>query len=253
MSKQYHIRWNESDNKELARVVRNFNAKINRLAKKDPQNKNVLPEKVTVGQLKELINTRRDLNRELNALKRFSKRGAEEIVSVPGTDYNVRLTKWQRTEINRRVGIINRKRKARRDEIQGTFVESRGQEVGYTRGDIGMGKIDNIELSPMNAFTRRMTQYDVSWKWKSVMSQSQSDYLTNRDFILRDNFVRSLEENYNVNDIQDVIDTIKSMDINEFLKEWYKDPEAFEWAYPPDEEQYQGYVNALKSTWLPER
>ena len=34
MSKQHKIRWKQSDNQELARVVRNFNAKLKRLEKK---------------------------------------------------------------------------------------------------------------------------------------------------------------------------------------------------------------------------
>ena len=99
MSKYHKIRWNESDEQELKRAVRNFNAKLRRLEKKDPQkyNKNTLPtfwdsvnetytNRVSVGQMKELINTRNDLKRELNSLKRFSKRGSEEIVFIPTND-----------------------------------------------------------------------------------------------------------------------------------------------------------------------
>lgn len=253
MSKYHRIRWTESDSQELAKAVRNFNAKVSRLNKKNPQMKSVLPEKITIGQLKEIINTRQDLKREINTLKRFSKRGAEEIVDVPGTDYNLKITKWQRTEINRRVGIINRRRKKRLDEIQETEVESRGEKLGYTRGQIGMGKAEEVSLSPMNAFTRRMVQSDLKFKWLSVLTQSQSDYFDKRDFQLRDNFINTLKENYNVNDIKDVIKAIEEMDIKDFLNEFNKDPEAFEWAYPDDPERYQGYVNALKSTWTPER
>ena len=40
MSKYHKIRWNESDDQELKRVVRNFNAKLKRLEKKDPQKYN---------------------------------------------------------------------------------------------------------------------------------------------------------------------------------------------------------------------
>ena len=87
MSKQYNIRWKQDDNQELRKAVKNFNAKISRLEKKDPQNKEALPEKITVKQIKELISTRQDLKRELNALQRFSKRGAEKIIEIPDTDY----------------------------------------------------------------------------------------------------------------------------------------------------------------------
>lgn len=253
MSKYHKIRWTESDNKELNKVVRNFNAKLNRLAKKDPQNKNVLPDKISVRQLKELINTRADLKRELNSLRRFSKRGSEEIVIVPNTDYNVKVTKWQKTEMNRRVAIINRRRKHRLEELENLEVASRGETQGYTRGQLGMGKMEKVELHPMNSFTRRMTQSDVKYKWQSVLKQTQSDYFTQRDFMLRDNFIKSLEENYNPNDIKDVVSSINKMDIGDFLVKFNQDPDAFEWSYPPDEEQYQGYLSALKSTWNPSK
>ena len=161
MPKYHSIKWRDSDTKELSRVVRNYNAKINRLIKKNPQIENVLPEKVTVAQLKELINTRQDLKRELNALKRFSKRGAEEIVIVPNTDYNLKITKWQKTEMNRRVGIINRRRKKRLEDLSNMEMKSRGESLGYKKSDIGMGKATEVSLTPMNAFTRRMNQADL--------------------------------------------------------------------------------------------
>ena len=96
MSRKYNIRWSEADEAELKRVVKNFNAKLTRLANKDPQNKNALPERVSAAQLRDLIETRQDLNRELNALRRFSERGAEELVDVPDNDYNLKITKWQK-------------------------------------------------------------------------------------------------------------------------------------------------------------
>ena len=94
MAKQHPIKWKQTDDKELAKVVRNFNNKISRITKKNPDLKNALPDKISVRQLKELINTRQDLKRELNALRRFSKRGAEEIITYG--DYNIKVTKWQK-------------------------------------------------------------------------------------------------------------------------------------------------------------
>lgn len=74
MSRRHNIKWQKSDSQDLSKAVKNFNAKISRLEKKNPELKNALPEKVSVRQLKELINTRQDLKREINSLKRFSKK-----------------------------------------------------------------------------------------------------------------------------------------------------------------------------------
>lgn len=253
MSKYHRINWRDSDTKEINRVVKNFNAKINRLIKKNPQMANVLPEKVSAGQLRELINTRRDLNRELNSLRRFSRRGAEELVEISENDYNLRTTKWQRTEMNRRVVIINQRRAKRLDELSNLEVTSRGESLGYKRSDIGMGKATEVSLSPMHAFTRRMSQRDLKMKWKAIMKESQSDYFTQKDFRLRENYIKALEQNFNADDISDIIKEIRSIDINDFLLKFEEEGGTLELAYPPNKEQYQGYVNALRSTWIPER
>ena len=82
MSKYHKIRWNESDSRELEKAVRNFNAKVTRLAKNNPQNKSALPEKVQVRQLKELINTRNDLKREINSFLSKESPKQKSIVDV---------------------------------------------------------------------------------------------------------------------------------------------------------------------------
>lgn len=248
MSKYHSIRWTEQDTKEINRVVKNFNAKVSRLAKKNPKLANILPEKVTTKQLKILINTRQDLNRELNALKRFSKKGAEKIVDVPNTEYELKITKWQMTEMNRRVGIINRRRKSRLEELGSIEMKYAGKELGYTRGQLGMGKAEEVSLSPMNAFYRTMGYTDLKMKWKSILTQSQSDYLTLRDYMVRDNYIKGLLENYNENDISDVVKSIREMDINDFLKIFQEEGGTFEYVYPGSEQE-QKYVDYLKRTW----
>lgn len=251
MAKQHHIRWKQSDNEELARVVRNFNAKISRIEKKNPELKVALPDKISVKQLKELINTRQDLKRELNSLRRFSKRGSEEIV-VYG-DYNIKVTKWQKSEMKRRVAVINRRRKARKEEIEQLEMTSRGESVGYTKGQFGMGKLEDLEFLPMNAFTPGMTQAEVRRKWKNILKQSQSDFILKGDYQWRDNYITSIEQNYNPYDVKEIIDEIKEMDINDFIKKMRSEVGSFETSYPPNREQYGEYLTSLKSTWLPEK
>ena len=248
MSKYHKIRWSEQDTKEIARVVKNFNAKVNRLAKQNPDLASVLPEKVSTKQLKNLINTRQDLHRELNSLKRFSKKGSEEIVVVPDTEYELKITKWQKTEMNRRVGIINRRRKARLEEIENIEMKSRGKNLGYTRGQLGMGKAEEVSLQPMNAFYRTMGNRDLKKRWQSILHQSQSDYFTKRDYQVRDNYIKGLIENYNGHDIEDIVNTIQNMDIKDFLQTFQEEGGTFEFIYP-DPEKEKEYVNYLKTVW----
>ena len=266
MSKYHKIRWNESDERELKRVIRNFNAKLKRLEKKDPQkyNKNTLPtfwdsatqsytNRVSVRQMKELIQTRNDLKRELNALKRFSKRGSEEIVFIPTNDNNVYITKWQRTEMKRRAAFINRRKKYRLEQLESIELEHDGEKLGYTRKEFGMGRTQYNELKPIEPFNPSTERYNIKARFRSIMKQSQTDYFNASDYRLRENFISGMMDNYNPNDIKDVVKSIREMDIKDFLNEFYKDPNAFEWDYPPSESEYQGYLSKLKATWIPNR
>lgn len=85
------IRYDSEYNKNIARVVSNFNRKISRLQKLGNE---VLPSKVYVSDIKSKFDNRRDLNQYLRDLQRFSKRGAENIVTIGSkqfTKYDIDL------------------------------------------------------------------------------------------------------------------------------------------------------------------
>lgn len=264
MSKQYRIRWTKSDNQELARVVRNFNAKVKRLAE-NPNRlrnetinelkvtnetiKNALPELTSVKQLKSLINTRQDLKRELNTLKRFTEKGSEELTVVPDSKYNVIVTKWQRKEMGIRTSVINRRRKTRLEKLQSTRLKSRGQDLGYTLDQIGMGRIEEVSLKPFNAFTKTMHQTDIKYKWRHIMQESQSDYYDKQDYQVKENFLKGLRWNFDYNDTKDLIEHIEKMPIDEFLKKFNQEGGTFEWLYIPEWEEEQNALKGLKQTY----
>ena len=249
MPKYYKIRWQKEDIEEVNRVVRNFNAKINRLIEANPDIKNILPEKVKAKELRALINTRKDLQRELNSLKRFSKRGAEQVVVLEDTEMNVKTTKWQIKEMNRRLYFINRRRKERLEKLSSYEATRSGQKLGYKKIDIGMGTIMENDLRPMKSYTPSINQRDLKKKWYSILSESQSDFYTKRDMKFRENYINTLLQNFKESDISDVVETIKNMNIDEFIERF----EDFELAYPPNKEQYEAYLSEIKATWLPNK
>jgi hypothetical protein len=254
MSKRYNIRWTESDKQELRRTVKNFNAKISRLEKKDPQNKNALPEKMTVKALEELIDTRQDLKRELNSLQRFTKRGAEEIIAVPENDYNLKITKWQKEEMTRRTAVINQKRQRRLDALKEVEMKSGGENLGYTVGQFGMGKAEEISLRPMKPFSTKMNTADLKKKFKHILKESQSNYFNRKDELLRENYIKGLKQNYNEDDVADIIEAIEDMEFNEFYSTYQAEGGTMEFAsIKPSKREYDGYVNQLKAQWKPNK
>lgn len=249
------FQWNESDNAALSKAVRRFNAKIDRLAAANPEIKNALPQRATVKQYKRIIGTRRDLNSELKSLERFMQEGADKIVDVPDSYYNLKTTQWQKDEMLRRVDKINTKRKERYDAIKDIEMSSRGQGLGYTVGqamqDIGTGGIAKSSVEPMNAFTDKMTRTDLHYKFQGILYESQSSYWNEREEIMKNTYIRTLRENFADKDLADIISVIENMDFGDFYKTYLSDSGKWESLYPGNKDDDSTYLEDLRSTWIP--
>jgi hypothetical protein len=85
------IKFDKAYNAEIRRVVRNFNQKRNRAIKRGYK---YLPPQVTVSELKSRYTSRRQLNRDLNALKRFNREG-DKALKVVETSGGAKAIKWE--------------------------------------------------------------------------------------------------------------------------------------------------------------
>ena len=221
MSRRNNIRWKNSDEKELSRVVRNYNSKINRILKKDPNMKDFLPERVSKKELKENIKTRRDLNRELNSLKRFTTRGSEELIT---NENGLTITKYLKKEVEIKVATINRLKSLRRKELNELEVSSRGKDVGYK--NMETGRIDRMQLLQPKVFNfKKKSKRDFEHFVKGLSDVEQ--FITMKDIILRENYLDSLYEHLGKNVYTDMIrDKIMDIPLDDFISTYYRDKEA---------------------------
>lgn len=206
---------------------------------------------MSVQQVKELIATRQDYNRQLNMLKRFSRRGAEQIVET-GSDYGARTTKWQEQEQKRLVQTINRRRKARLDTLNAIEVMNASGKLGYTLGQMfGMGLAEQNKLKPTQAFTRGQSQKDIKWKWRALQLEAKDTYYNERDEMLKENYIKTILDNFDKDDVMDIIGEIRGMSSDEFYLKFEAKGDAFEWAYPPKKgtPEYDDYVKELRGYW----
>ena len=247
-------------------MARNFNDKLRREIKKSPDNINILPQfynentekfesRITIETIKSMIETRKDYKRVLNMLKRFSKRGVERIIEVPGNIYGSKTTVWQKQEIGRLTGIVNRKRQERLDKLNIIEMATSEGKLGYTLGQMfGMGLASKNKLNPTKGFTHAQSQTDIKYKFRSLMKESQTMYYKNRDQILKENYIKALTENYNEADITDVISKVRTMDPDLFVLKFEARGDSFEMAYPPSRgsEEYNNYLSELKAYWMRE-
>lgn len=127
------IRYDKKLDQEINRTIKNFNQKIARLEK---QEKELLPSKITKKELKSSVYTRSELQRKLKELQRFSKRGAEDIITTRG---GIRLTNYELNEIKRENARVKRnitreinRLKVNKPKILGKTQTSTFSEMGDT-------------------------------------------------------------------------------------------------------------------------
>lgn len=179
MPKKHTIKWRDKDIKELNRVVRNFNAKISRVAKKNPNQAEFLPDKVSVQSLKGRIGTRQDFNREIASLKRFSRRGAEKIEV---TESGLTLTQYEIKEVKNKVRITNIKRTVERKKL----------DIDETRGT--MGQVSERGLRP-KVFSLNKSQKEWEKFVESLEREISSNFKLEQLEKYKENYLNGLIEN----------------------------------------------------------
>ena len=195
MQRYSKIKWTKSDYTRLRNSINTFNRKIVTLEK---QGLTYLPVKANYKEYKKMIKARSDLEREIRTLDRFSRENAEELVYVESAEGKVPITRWQRTEINRRRGIINRRRKEASDKLKDIEFTYQGKGMGYKVKDLGMGTEIEGAFEPFVTFGVAVSNIDVKKKWKAVLNQSQSDYVAYRNDILRKNLIKEMMDTFTI-------------------------------------------------------
>lgn len=104
-------------NQNITRVVSNFNRKVARLQK---AGYDLLPSKVSVREIKKRFDNKTELNAYLRDLQRFSRRGAEEVITIGGKDY----TKYE-------VDVFKRKLRRERYKLNKEIVQAKGVTPKY--------------------------------------------------------------------------------------------------------------------------
>lgn len=153
MSKSSKIRWRDRDTQQLARKVKNFNAKLTRLTKSNPALAEILPERVSAKALKHDITNRQEYNRVIKALSAFTEKGAEQVVTGK---QGVTTTKWQLQQVKKAVAIENRRRKKEAERLSAAPVMIGGKLYTNVRRMAGAQAMQPLQI-------RLDTRTQASW------------------------------------------------------------------------------------------
>lgn len=179
MARQYPINWKRSDYGQLLKAVNKFNKEIEKLMYINPDAN--IPEKLIYKDVRKNIYTRREYNRVLKSLDRFSNPKEQELVKTRG---GYELTRWQRNEINRA------KRRAER-RLEG---ELYGLEAQSSFGT-GNTRLNEIK-STLESFDRLATSDPEDYKRisSSILRQGVSDYDMKKASIFQENFIKAYKK-----------------------------------------------------------
>jgi hypothetical protein len=192
MSKGNKIKWRNVDEDKLSKAVKNFNAKIVREMQKDTNIIEYLPERVSKAELRKQLQegNRAEFNKTINTLKRFSKRGAEEIIT---NQAGISTTKWELKELSLQVAAINRERTNERKKAENVEVETHGKKMGYTRAQGDTSRLVNLQPKKFNF--ENITSYKEYDKMKeSINKQADSDYRTKQNVNFKAQYMANVEE-----------------------------------------------------------
>ena len=195
MAREYNIRWSDKDERELKRIVKNFNAKVRRLESKEPYLTDKRPDKISYKDIRENIDTRQDLNRKLKELQRFSKRGAE---AIRETTSGVITTEWQFKEAAIKQRVVTRRRREKRKNV-----ESWQRQESESLFD--KPKVDEIKPSGFEKYL------------KSLEKEIASTYDREKKELYLENYISSAYDNLGVY-ASDIVSYVKSIPLDSFVE-----------------------------------
>lgn len=222
MPRQYNIKWRNKDKTRLSNTVRQFNAKITRMLKKNPELAPYLPERLTVQGLRDNIQTRQDFNREIKSARRFLKPGAETpVTSATG----IRTTRWEKREIGIKVGVINRRRNRELKKMNPTT------EKGT------MGTIRENNLRPKKYDIDKIKASDWDMFVYGVEKQIMSGYTAQKNELYKQNFIKAVKTAFGSKGTE-IVEMAQSIPADILVELYYNDPVLqVEFIYNPLEMQ----------------
>ena len=218
------IRWKRGDYIRLGRAISKFNKTINEI---EIDEKDILPEIKNYKELKESINSRKELNRVINALNRANIKTLTDSVAYESGE---ELTRWEFNEINKAM-----RRALRNLESEKASILTGRESIGM--GDERLSEIKAIEKSFETLGERKGSEFERIKE--RIFSLGRSDYKITRDKQFQENFYKALEgisnfQNYEL--LKHELDRIKNpTKFYDYVKQspvlmdlflWYKESDS---------------------------
>lgn len=226
MGKAVNIKWRRADEDLLRRTVKNFNAKISRVAKAYPELAKYQPEKANFKELRKQLQQlpRSEFKKEIARMQRYSVKGAEKIREADTGGF---VTNYSFREITIYRQTINREKAKRRKEKQFT-----GEKAMEGNKFISEREADLLpERQP-----KRLTEAG----WRNVemrlYRQQRADYREARQEQYRENILTAVSRVYGGGSV--VLWALSKLTAQQLIDFYYESPYlSFDYIYSEQERQ----------------
>ena len=202
------IRWKRGDYVRLSKAVNRFNKQVNELQAKGID---YTPETKSYQSIKENIYTRKELNRIVNSLKKFSIETSKKVELPSGES----MTSWEYKDLRL---ARNRARRYLEDKL-----EMQQRENPYGKYGLDTKEVENT-ISTIKSLNKLESKkgYDLKMLMKRIIKLGSSDTQLKKAITYKDNYMKVLNnmENYeNWDLLKEKLDSIKdSKEFYEFIK-----------------------------------
>lgn len=211
------IRYDQKLNREIARTVRNFNAKVRRLEKLQRE---LIPKRVSVAILKEEFTSRADLERRLKELKGFSTRGAEDIITTQG---GVRTTRYEFKLTKERARIAKLRVSRQITELGKIAPTVYGRKQAHKFAEMGSEELSNLEArrKSLNRPIEKLTPSQYAG-YKERVEGEYREYYSRRAGVWRESLKEIMRKSAYVADVptekvEYIIKQLDSLSMRNFL------------------------------------
>lgn len=191
------IRWTRSDYAKLSNAVKRFNKKISELEALD---KDYLPEQYNYSELRDSIYSRRELNRIIRGLNRFTtKESQQQMIILPSGE---EISRWEYNELKKAM----RRSTERITDLARDIVETDTNVMG----DKEFKQLLRTKQSIQDLFNR--TGYEFRRTAGRTEKWGKTDYELYRASIFRENFMNALKEMRNYKNYKLLKDKLNSIE-----------------------------------------
>ena len=173
MSKQPVIKWSAADRAEIARLRKNYNARITRLEKAGyaPE---LLPSRIYAKDIKTEVKSRRDFENLKKTVQDFTARGSEKIVTYKGQN----IPEFEKKRVSRMIRSVQQQKAAKRARLS------------EEKGNITLAK--ETDLRALNINKKRS---DEEWKRfvKSLEAQYSDKVKLENAIKYKENYLKAIE------------------------------------------------------------